>query len=286
MTGFSTISVRPPAKRRPVPILAETRLTGCILECPQGGRPGEKAPAVEIIVNGHRNNPTRLRSIRRVPGQSVVWISWNRGREGQFKQFLPRLQQQPRFLRMGHRIVVVHDFEFRKLVENGRPARASDRISGQPVEWLKAPNVRQFENVAVLSGPLNRESTAHGRVEQGYLRRRLFGEADDGECYLCGRSLPTSLLIAAHIKPRSECSRRERLDADNVVFSLCLLGCDALYERGLAAVRPGGSICFSNAYGHPDLKRAWKYFQKPKCKAWTEARATYFDWHLRNRFQG
>ena len=144
-----------------------------------------------------------------VRGNCAVWRFGDYGRKE---------LRAAQLLRKGRRIVVVHDFEFRKLVENGRPARASDRISGQPVEWLKAPNVRQFENVAVLSGPLNRESTAHGRVEQGYLRRRLFGEADDGECYLCGRSLPTSLLIAAHIKPRSECSRRERLDADNVVF--------------------------------------------------------------------
>ena len=83
-----------------------------------------------------------------VRGNCAVWRFGDYGRKE---------LRAAQLLRKGRRIVVVHDFEFRKLVENGRPARASDRISGQPVEWLKAPNVRQFENVAVLSGPLNRE---------------------------------------------------------------------------------------------------------------------------------
>ena len=54
---------------------------------------------------------------------------------------------------------------------------------------------------------------------------------------------------------KSECSRRERLDAEHVVFSLCLLGCDALYERGLVGVRRGGGICLSKANDSSTLKR-------------------------------
>lgn len=212
-----------------------------------------------------------------VRGNCAVWKFGDYGRKE---------QRAAQLLRTGHRIAVVHDFELRKLVERGRPARVNDRISGQPVDWLKPPTARQFEIAASFSGPLDREFTTHGRVEQSYLRQRLFGEAEDAQCCLCGRSLPTSLLVAAHIKPRSECSRRERLDTDNVVFGLCLLGCDTLYERGLVAVRPGGSVCFSDLYGNSDLKRASKYYHKRKCSAWTEARAAYFDWHLRNRFQG
>jgi hypothetical protein len=36
-------------------------------------------------------------------------------------------------------------------------------------------------------------------------------------------AVPLGLMIAEHIKPRSECSRRERLDAENIVFGVCLL---------------------------------------------------------------
>src|SRR6185312_5178024 len=76
-------------------------------------------------------------------------------------------------LRAGHRIVVIDDFEFRKLLEFGRPARVSDHIAGQPIQWLINVTKRQFEAVAALSGPLDREYTAKGRIEQSFLRQSL-----------------------------------------------------------------------------------------------------------------
>jgi hypothetical protein len=127
-------------------------------------------------------------------------------------------------VRRGNSVAVVHDFEFRRLLEKRHPARVCDRIAGQPVQWLAGATTRQFEKAAAVGGPLDREHSAIGRVEQSFLRHQLFGEVEEAGCSLCGRRLPISLLVAAHIKPRSECSRRERLDAEHVVFSLCLLG--------------------------------------------------------------
>lgn len=46
------------------------------------------------------------------------------------------------------------------------------------------------------------------------------------------------LLVAAHIKPRAKCSNQERRDWANIV-PMCLLGCDALFERGRVAVVKG-----------------------------------------------
>jgi hypothetical protein len=62
-----------------------------------------------------------------------------------------------------------------------------------------------------ISGPLDRECSAQGRVEQSFLRKGLFRGAETSSCSLCGQLLPIELLVAAHIKPRSECSRQERL---------------------------------------------------------------------------
>ena len=131
-------------------------------------------------------------------------------------------------IRRGQSISVVHDFEFKKLVDGRGWAKVLDRVGGQPIEWLIPPLQRQFKNIAKLNGPLDREHTAKGRVEQGYLRRLLFGDLKQGVCSLCARHLPVELLVAAHIKPRSECSHRERLDAPGIVFGVCILGCDAL----------------------------------------------------------
>lgn len=79
-------------------------------------------------------------------------------------------------LRKGKSISIVHDFEFRKLLNSGRPARVTDQVVGEPVQWLNAPSEAQFRSIAKLTGPVDREHTAHGRVEQGYLRQSYSAE--------------------------------------------------------------------------------------------------------------
>jgi hypothetical protein len=177
-----------------------------------------------------------------VRGDSSVWA---------FDEYGTKELKAAHLIRQGASISLILDSEFRKLVDKGRPARVADRIAGEPVEWLATPTRRQFERAASIKGPLDREHTALGRVEQSYLRHVLFHNADREACSLCGRLLPVGLLIAAHIKPRSECSRRERLDVKNIVAGMCLLGCDALYERGLISVDERGRILQSSAQTSP-----------------------------------
>jgi|ERR1700723_1999069 len=212
-----------------------------------------------------------------VKGTSLTWKYGDHG----IKE-----RQAAKLVRHGTSISLVHESEFRKLVEGGKPARVADRIAGEPVEWLEQVTKRKFEQAANIKGPLDREHTALGRVEQGYLRGELFDGGDQATCSLCRRRLPIELLVAAHVKQRKVCSRRERLDVPNVVFGVCLLGCDALYERGLVAVDERGYILSSTVQSSPDLRAVIRRFQKKKCKAWNEARAKYFNWHLTSRFQG
>ena len=212
-----------------------------------------------------------------IKGKSPFWRYGDYGRKE---------RRVAELLRRGQPIAVVHDFEFRKLLENGRRARLCDYIAGQPVEWLISASKRQFLDAAAVTGPLDRERNALGRVEQSFLRHSLFGNAEEYSCSLCGRRLPTELLVAAHIKPRSECSRRERLDFVNVAFGLCLLGCDALYEHGLVSVRPGGKICISAFDGSRALKQVLRVFRGRTCASWNSANAHYFEWHATRHFQG
>jgi len=191
-----------------------------------------------------------------------------------------------RWIRHGAPISIVHDIEFRKLLEKGSPARVADRIAGEPVQWLARATKRQFERAANKEGPLDREHTVLGRVEQSYLRHALFGEKELATCSLCGRRLPVGLLVAAHLKPRTECSRRERLDVENIVFSVCLLGCDALYERGIVAVSEKGRILSGTGQSCPALNSVLRRFRGRRCDAWNKTRAAYFRWHLTRRFQG
>ena len=50
-------------------------------------------------------------------------------------------------------------------------------------------------------------------------------------CAFAIETLPTNLLVAAHIKPRSKCSTSERKNP-NVVMPLCKIGCDDFFEKG------------------------------------------------------
>jgi hypothetical protein len=187
-------------------------------------------------------------------------------------------------IRHGSGISVVTAEEFQKLLERGRRAKVMDRVAGELVEWLRGATPREFRRAAKISGELDFLHTALGRVEQAFLRRRLFGDADEACCALCGRTLPIALMIAAHIKPRSECSRMERLDAENIVFGVCLVGCDALYERGLISVNDGRIVTAS--HGSKALRQLLQPYKRRSCSDWTISKKPYFDWHYERRFAG
>jgi len=212
-----------------------------------------------------------------VRGDSSAWA---------FGDYGTKERDAARIIRDGGSIALVQDTEFRKLIERGKKARVSDTIAGQPVRWLSAATKRQFKHAAAIDGPLDREHSVLGRVEQSYLRRRLFGSREIIACALCGRRVSVVLLVAAHIKPRSECSRLERLDVDNIAFALCLLGCDALYDRGFVAVRTHGYIVISDVQVSRDVRTVLRRFHRRRCTAWTPSNAKYFQWHLARRFQG
>jgi hypothetical protein len=127
-------------------------------------------------------------------------------------------------------------------------------------------------------GTLDRKVTSSSRVEQAYHRNRLLGRKRSGSCALCGQDIPRTLLVAAHIKKRRDCTRDERLD-NNVVMLNCKLGCDALYEEGFITVNHG-VIMNGKPYPHSPhvAKNVEELLGKP-CKAWNESSEPYFRWH-------
>lgn len=136
--------------------------------------------------------------------------------------------------------------------------------------------------------PFDQLTTATRRIEAEVLRRRLVGEASTYTCDLCGREVPTRLIVAAHIKRRSECSNAERGDP-NVVMGNCLLGCDILYELGVVTVGPDGIIGQGTGSSFPgydyspssSLGQATVALKGKKCRAFAPATKAYFDWHFK-----
>jgi predicted transcriptional regulator len=119
------------------------------------------------------------------------------------------------------------------------------------------------------------------RTEQSLLRERIFGKVSTGECGICGREFPVNLLIAAHIKPRSRCTSKERNDYRNNVIPMCKFGCDDLFEKGYVTVRKGK---VTTPYRPSGLKTTTvnKYLKAIAglpCKHWQLTSIPYFNWH-------
>jgi hypothetical protein len=187
-------------------------------------------------------------------------------------------------LRRGQALIVVTSTALSALFRRGTAARRREEVAGQPVEWLVPASEAAFLSVSRIPGPLDREYTHKGRVEQSYLRKLLLGKETSARCQMCGETLPSDLLVAAHVKPRSECSAQERRDAKNIVFLLCMLGCDALYERGYVSVDDRGRYVVADR----KLFSAHLASRLPSgrmvCRAWTAGSEPYFTWHRENRF--
>ena len=118
------------------------------------------------------------------------------------------------------------------------------------------------------------------RREQAVLRRVLFGGKSVGECILCGKAFPCSLLVAAHIKPRAACTDFERRDYRNNVAPMCLFGCDALFERRLIYVKDG-KVRLRRAFFKHDRPSVFDEIENRDVTFCTVKRQKYFHWHAK-----
>lgn len=164
---------------------------------------------------------------------------------------------------------------------------AVDDLSN-PEEGPLGGSPHEYENLLnKLGGSTDVAIRRLGRREQRFLRGSLgIASADPhatSQCDLCARVLPQSLLVAAHIKPRHRCSDAERLDMPHVGWVLCLLGCDALFERGLLAIAHDGRV-LSRPFRDrptPDLIAHLTALEGSMAPGWTSPRASYFEVHRR-----
>ncbi|MDB6427310.1 hypothetical protein [Curtobacterium sp. 20TX0008] len=100
-----------------------------------------------------------------------------------------------------------------------------------------APDLVETAELMSLSLPTDISIRGTARVEQAELRRHLLHSRSEAPCAVCRRVLPASLLVAAHVLPRTLLTDSERMDFEHVAVLMCVLGCDSLYERGYLTVR-------------------------------------------------
>jgi hypothetical protein len=70
----------------------------------------------------------------------------------------------------------------------------------------------------------------------------------------------------------------EKKDLANIATPMCLLGCDALFEKGYIGVRNGVTerikeTSLSHASSHISMVTG------ESCKDWTDENRKYYEWH-------
>lgn len=118
------------------------------------------------------------------------------------------------------------------------------------------------------------------RKEQGDLRRKLLQGRAAADCSICGVLLPANLLVAGHIKPRSECTDEERRDYHSAML-VCSLGCDALFEWGYIVVDSAGKVRPSRRAETEALQAAVTALSGKKCSAFNLHTLEKFAAHAR-----
>ncbi|MBO1519549.1 hypothetical protein [Oceanisphaera pacifica] len=118
--------------------------------------------------------------------------------------------------------------ELEALVRSGLGARMSSPDIKQAASLISANNIALTDSssppvVAKTVLPklseevdLDFDSTTKSRKEQAFLRAHISGGRLQATCVLCENEYPLEFLVAAHIKKRSECSKSEKLDFDNI----------------------------------------------------------------------
>ncbi|MFG2656071.1 hypothetical protein [Streptomyces sp. NPDC048425] len=151
-----------------------------------------------------------------------------------------------------------------------------------------APLDPQQEQDAVdaFGGDLERKAQRAQRGEQAALKRRLL-PGSIGECALCGRTLPGTFLIGAHIKKRAVCNDTEKRDLANIAMLACTFGCDAVYEHGYVTVDPAGALRVSPLAA--DIPEVAAYIQEKltgrTVSWWNDSREPYYEWHRTHTFK-
>lgn len=119
------------------------------------------------------------------------------------------------------------------------------------------------------------------RQEQGALRRGLLRGRHVADCSICGATLPARLLIAGHIKPRSECTDEEKRDP-HAAMLVCNLGCDALYEWGYIVVDSTGTVRSNRGAETESVRVAVAALTGKICSAFNPHTSSKFEAHARN----
>ena len=143
--------------------------------------------------------------------------------------------------------------------------------------YIEEIDVSYFNKISLDLDITEQSYTGLRRLEQGFLRKNLFKNHTLFSCCCCKKEYPVSFLVAAHIKKRSHCNNKEKLD-ENIVIPLCKFGCDELYEKGVLVVQ-NGEFTSSRKNENENIKLYIDSIKDKRCNYYNTNTSEYFSWH-------
>ncbi|WP_252975579.1 hypothetical protein [Janibacter melonis] len=174
------------------------------------------------------------------------------------------------------------------LDKNGQPNRRylSELSASDAYKLLQAAHQPVLEEETIAGRPISEfldpsdptDSVRWGkyRAEQRILRSLLLAESRSALRFM-REPPPSAVLVAAHIKPRRDCTEAERKDFANVAMLLCALGCDALFEWGYIKVDPQGVIRRGTRTRNAYLADRVATLDGRRCRKHSKVTAAYFE---------
>ena len=279
-----------------------------ILWAPEEDKSGHKQPSWETLLLVRKDDivfhfaKKKLRGISVAESQSRIAEIRIRDK-GQWKElgreievspqdfdFTIDLEDIPMALRVGAEKGVDTPFDKRGKVKQGYLYGVSSDVAAFILKKLELVTESGPESIEKqiselmgdFSGGTDRGSSGTTRREEAALRQRLLRQRLRAPCGICGRTLSEGLLWAAHIKPRKDCSERERLDI-NVAMLACVLGCDALFGKGIIYADEAGIVRVNGSQVmEEDLAAFVERLGGKTAGAFSERSKTYFEWHRKN----
>ena len=129
-------------------------------------------------------------------------------------------------------------------------------------------------------GRTDNETIALARREQSILAEWVFGNDTHANCAICQKRFSVRAMVTAHKKRRASCTEQERLDP-NVVFPLCVFGCDYLYEHGLVVIRDGVVSIGAEPESDTEREAVTGLLGKRLADRWSAGPSSYFDYPRR-----
>lgn len=145
-------------------------------------------------------------------------------------------------------------------------------------QTTKPEDLEQLQRrLAELENTETRQTNSSGRKEQTILRKLMIGDQKETQCALCHKTLPTNLIVTAHIIPRNKCSLEQRKDP-NIVMPACKIGCDSFFEEGYLEVHNDGSIHVSDQMKiEKQLRQVLNSYVGKNCLVFNEYTESYFS---------